>query len=454
MNPIEERVLKKITPTEEERRKEEAFAQKIIQKIKKIEPETKAVLAGSLSRNTHLKNTNDIDLFVLFNKNIPRKEFEVRGLSVGKKIFKGHKWEKAYSEHPYIRGTINGFNVEIVPSYAVEKAEFLQSSVDRSPFHTEYLKKNLKEEQKKDVRLLRQFLKGINAYGAELKTNSMPGYVVELLILKYGSFEKTLKKISQWKKNEIITFGKADEIEIRKRFESPLVVIDPVDSKRNVASALSLNQMARLVAAAREYLKKPSEKFFFVHKRRKLKLNKVRELLKKTELIALEMSYPKELSDIVWGQLKKFRKKIAKTAEEKDFHIIRATEWTDEEKRMIVLLELETLALQKTKKLVGPEVFEEVHGEKFLNAHTKRISGPRIENGRWVIEVERKITTAKQYIKEFIKKTRKEGNKSVERGIKKKTKILNEEELIELYKKDKGFCEFFSDYLRGKEIFL
>ncbi len=127
-------VLKKIEPSEKELKAEENIAKEIIAKIKKINGKhVDVILAGSIARQTHLKNDRDIDIFVMFPEHIEREEFEKEGLRIGKLVFKGHKWEKAYSEHPYIRGNIRGFDVEIVPSYKVKNSEEIKSAVDRTP---------------------------------------------------------------------------------------------------------------------------------------------------------------------------------------------------------------------------------------------------------------------------------------------------------------------------------
>ena len=189
-----EKVAKRITPTKRERAEQQKVAIEVIKKIKEMEGKhVDVVLCGSNARDTHLKGDNDLDIFVLFPEKLSREEFEKEGLRIGKKVFRGKKWEKAFSEHPYIRGKIEGFDVEIVPSYKVPSAELLQSSVDRSPFHNQYLKKRLKQKHMREARLLRKFLKGIDAYGADTKAGSVPGYVVELLTLQNGSFLKTVK---------------------------------------------------------------------------------------------------------------------------------------------------------------------------------------------------------------------------------------------------------------------
>ncbi len=455
MAQILSKILKKISPGKKEIEGELGFADSLIEKIKSFEGEhADVVLAGSLARDTHLKGDRDIDIFVLFPEKLGRKDFEREGLRIGKKIFRGHTWVKAYSEHPYIRGVIDGFNVEIVPSYKVEKAEMLKSSVDRSPFHAEYVRGKLKDGQKDEVRLLRQFLKGIGAYGADLRMSSVPGYVVELLIIKYGSFEKALKGISNWGRNEVIDLenylGKTEAV---KNFDSPLIVVDPVDRNRNVAAALSLNQFSRIVAASRAFLEKPSEKFFFPRKEKPWSVKKVKEILGKKELLAVEIGYPKVLEDILWGQIRRLRKKIVSQLEGEDFMVIRSEEWLEEGKRMLIVIELESLILQRAAVKVGPEVTDKDNSERFLDAHKKVVAGPRIEKGRWVLEVERKYGDARNFISDFIKKLKKAEKENVRKALRKRAVVLDEKGIVELYKRNKGFREFLTVYLKGKEEF-
>ena len=452
-----EKVAKRITPTKKEIKEKQKVASEIIKKIKGMEGKhVDVMLCGSNARGTELRGDNDLDIFVLFPEKLSREEFEKEGLRIGKNVFRGKKWEKAFSEHPYIRGQIKGFDVEIVPSYKVASAELLQSSVDRSPFHNRYLKKNLKEKHKKEVRLLRQFLKGIDAYGADTKASSVPGYVVELLILQNGSFLKTLKEISKWKKGEVIDLEKYwKEKEARKKFkDAALIVIDPVDRNRNVAAALSLNQFSRIVAASRAFLRKPSEKFFFGTKRKPWSVEKLKKMLEKKELVAVKIGYPKgALPDIIWGQIQRLAKKTEKQLQLNDFKVLRSEAWTDEKKIIAMVFEVESCVLQKTKRKEGPFVTDEKNSKAFLEKHSKPVAGPRIEEGRWVVEVQRKHTSIEKFLQDFLKKEKKAEKELMRKAINKGSKVMREQKIIELYKKNKDFARFLTTYLIGKEEF-
>jgi len=457
MNKLLQEILEKTIPGAKEKKEEKTLAKKIISQIMAMEgPQIQVVWAGSSARDTHLKGDRDLDIFVLFPKKLSRKEFEKHGLRIGKRIFKGHKWEEAYSEHPYIRGNIKGFDVEIVPSYKITDSSKKMSSVDRSVFHNKYLKKKLSEKHRKEIRLLRQFLKGIGCYGAEIKTCSVPGYVAELLILKHRTFSKAIKAISNWKQGHVIDIAKQlSKKQAQRKFDAPLIVVDPVDRNRNVAAALSEQQFNRLIVAANAFLKKPSKKFFFPEKIESYSLSKVQGILKKKELIGIEIAYPKKaLADIVWGQIKRVRDKISRQLEVHDFEVNQAEAWTDEIKTIIFLFELESLNLQRAKKIWGPPASMEEHSQRFLKKHKKVLSGPRIEKKRWVIEIEREFVSAERFLRKYMKKISKEEQGNMQKAIRQKTVILHESNMLKLYGKNKEFAEFFTCYLRGKESFL
>ncbi|MBI4043944.1 MAG: CCA tRNA nucleotidyltransferase [Candidatus Diapherotrites archaeon] len=450
-------VLEKIKPSEREVESELAFANALLDQIRKTKgPHIHTVLAGSLARNTHLKNDRDIDLFVLYPKNLERSAFEKEGLQLGKKIFAKNKYEIAYSEHPYVRGIIQGYEVEIVPSYHVENANELKSAVDRSPLHVQYLLGALNSKKCDEVRLFKQFLKGINAYGADTKFNSLPGYATELLIIHYGSFNALLEGMRAWRMQECIDIKNhyKNPGEALKKFNAPLVIVDPTDANRNVAAALSFNQYCRMIAAAHAFMKKPSKAFFFGKKEKPWPLRRVQNALNTKELIALQLQYPKNvLPDIVWGQTRRMGKKIRTALEQNDFRPVRNAEWTDEKKMIVLLFELESLELEKTRIRKGPFVTDPASTQRFLNAHKKPLGGPRIEEGRWVIETPRAHTHARTFMEHYLPALKATEKPEMKKALQ-HARILDEPALQRLYKKSKAFQPFFTHYLDGKEKFL
>ncbi|EHK02130.1 tRNA CCA-pyrophosphorylase, partial [Candidatus Haloredivivus sp. G17] len=101
------------------------------------------------------------------------------------------------------KGEIKGHEVEIVPCYDTDP-ENIQSAVDRTPHHTRWAKNNLDSQQRKDVVALKVFLDAQGLYGSSLEIQGFSGYLCEILIAYYGSFEKLIEKASQWQKEERI----------------------------------------------------------------------------------------------------------------------------------------------------------------------------------------------------------------------------------------------------------
>jgi tRNA nucleotidyltransferase (CCA-adding enzyme) len=455
---ILKKVLKKITPEKKQEKKQLEFAKKLIEKIKATKgPHVDAELVGSAARGTHLAGDNDLDIFVFYPPEIPREKFENHGIALGKQIFKRHEWELAYSEHPYVRGIISGYKVEIIPTYKIDTPTLMKSAVDRSPFHNNYLKEKLTPQLCNETRLLKQFMKGIKCYGADLSMNSFPGYVAELLIIKYGSFIDTLKAASNWKKNQVIDIENAytEEEAIKKFGSHHFIIIDPVDINRNVAAALSEQQYARFISASRKFLEKPSYKFFFQNKHKPWHKKRLKKYLDKTEIVAIKFKYPKKvIEDQMWGQLKKLAKKITAMAKEQEFNVKRHGEWLKKDDIMIIILEVESKKLQKARIRTGPEVFDAENSKAFLETHKKPFSGPRIENTRWVVEIERKYTNIEDYITKLLEKFKKEEKEDLRKAITKGTKIMNEKEITKLYTANNEFSKFLTTFLKGKEEFL
>ena len=89
-------------------------------------------------------------------------------------------------------------------------------------------------------------------------TEGFSGYLCELLVLHYGGFAPLLRAASEWGPHLKIDI----EHHAAKEFDEPLIVIDPVDPRRNVAAAVSIDRMAEFVELARGDCEAPSETFF------------------------------------------------------------------------------------------------------------------------------------------------------------------------------------------------
>src|ERR687886_752315 len=198
------------------------------------------VFGGSYAKGTWLTGDADIDIFIKIDPSLNTNEFEELGKQIGLQSLKRYRPYLRYSDHPFVEAFVNGVRVNIVPCYNVEKGKW-KSAADRSPFHTMYVIDNLDEDKRNQVRLLKKFLKGSGVYGAEIATSGFSGYVAEVLVLKFGSFRTVLEEfsnISRREKKHVISIEKPDQ-DIVKTFNSHLVIIDPVDTRRNLGAAIS-----------------------------------------------------------------------------------------------------------------------------------------------------------------------------------------------------------------------
>jgi tRNA nucleotidyltransferase (CCA-adding enzyme) len=396
---IEDRVLKRIVPTEsEEERLREVVSilKKMLQsEIENLGIEAYPILVGSVAKGTHLKNP-EIDMFVCFPPSTSRSDLEKHGLTLGEYVLDNA--EQHFAEHPYLAGEFEGFETEIVPCYDVKDPRKKMSAVDRTPFHTAYVKENLKKGQNNEVRLLKRFAKGTGVYGAEAKVQGFSGYLCELLVLKYGTFQKVLKGASKWRKGTVIELGK----KAMKKFREPLVFIDPVDAGRNVASALSLDQLGRFIHLSKSYLDNPKMSYFFPPKRKMPTKQTVQKKMaaRGTDVLAVVLRKPDVVDDILYPQVWKAEKSVKGLCEKYEFKVHDICAQVVEEE-IVILVELVAAELPAVRKHMGPSPWLQ-NADDFVQkwkGSRKRIAGPYVENGRLFFDLKREFREAKFLIR-------------------------------------------------------
>ena len=323
----------------------------------------------------------DIDIFLRFPKDLGKDKLKNLGIEIGKSIIPDGFAK--YAEHPYWRGIYNGFEVDIVPCYKISSPEEKISAVDRTPFHTEYIKKILKDEQKDEIRLLKAFLKGIGIYGAEAKIHGFSGYLSELLILKYGNFENVLANVARWRKRVYLYIG-----ERGKRFKDPVVFIDPVDPNRNAASAVSEESKSLFIHASRSYVNEPSTNFFFPNPIVPLSSEIIKEKIDErgTFFYVFEFPKPNIIDDNLYPQINRTMEALAKIL--KDFGVI-STFYIVQDSKVYFIIELAKNNLPRVKIHEGPPVWHQ-NSKNFIERwRNKALRGPYIKGYRFFVEVER-----------------------------------------------------------------
>lgn len=394
--PIEENVLARIRPSTEERDQICGVAGRILGAINSG-GQAQGMIVGSIARNTWVSGEHDIDVFLLFSPALSREALEQQGMALARRVAAQFtdRFSEKYAEHPYICAMIDGVDVDLVPCYAVESAGAIQSAVDRTPFHTRYITDKI-NGLIDDVLLLKQFARTGGIYGSDQMTEGFSGYLCELLVLYYGGFTSLLQAASAWRPGILVDI----EHHAAKKFDEPLVVIDPVDPKRNVAAAVSLDRMAEFIELARGYLETPSERFFMPLVPGTVSQEDLGTLLKErgTALFAITFATPPHIEEIVVPQLKRSMIAIREHLDRNGFVVHHAHYRMDPTKCMI-LFELQTRELPSVRTHIGPPLWNPVNAEKFREKHiSSPLPGPFIENGRYEVEVPREYTKAQDLL--------------------------------------------------------
>ncbi|NPA86695.1 MAG: CCA tRNA nucleotidyltransferase [Candidatus Diapherotrites archaeon] len=448
MEELLREVLERIRPSEEENERLRRAMEKVRNILEGLKEElgfVDVVFAGSAARDTHLRGSSDVDVFILFPKDVEPGRFE----EVIKKLREVMGGELLYAQHPYLRTRVDGVDVEIVPAYKIEPGERILSATDRTPLHNEYVKRKLRPEQRDQVRLLKAFMKGIGVYGAEIKVEGFSGYLCELLVIHYGSFLDVLRAASEWRWGEYIDIEGKGKVRERR----PLVVVDPVDPHRNVAHSVSRESMGKFIVAAREFLKSPSLKFFFP-RRPLLSPAEIKNIMdeRRSRIVGVFLKYPEEAApDNVWGQLKKLGRRLRKKMEQKDNFVIQHGVWTDEKNLVAVLLEVGGRYTARIHLREGPPVTDRENSERFLEKHRDDPYGPFIIDGRLYAFyfVEEKSLLVELF--ESMEEIAREESVGGELGevIKEGFDVVEGRGILR-YAKHEGFRSFLSDFLVRK----
>ncbi|MBI3640002.1 MAG: CCA tRNA nucleotidyltransferase [Thaumarchaeota archaeon] len=346
-------------------------------------------IGGSYAKGTWLQGEVDLDIFVKLKKDTDEKTFESVGKKIGFDALKKFKPYVRYSDHPYVEASVKGTLVNVVPCYDVEAGQW-KSAADRSSFHTKFILESLDQAKKDEVRLLKKFLTAMDIYGAEIAKEGFGGYVAEVLVLHYESFLGVLEAASNFVQNQIIGTP-------TKKFETPLVIIDPIDSNRNLGTAISAESVGKFVLSARSFLKKPSLSFF--------KPNPLRPNRKNLDsTIIIKFNYKPRSPDIIWGQIKRATTAISGQLELAGFDVLRKSSVTDEKSEAAMIFLLRLPKIEKFMIKNGPEVLRKKESESFIAKNHKNKLLWVNESGKILSLQDRPFHDAKLFLNNLLKK--------------------------------------------------
>ncbi len=363
----------------------------LVQKeIKKFPEVTGLEFGGSFAKGTWLSKDADIDIFIRFKKSTSEEKFEKISKKIGFESLKKYSPYVRYSEHPYVEAKIRNTKINIVPFYDVKIGQW-KSAADRSPFHTKFMKKSLTSKMRNEVRILKTFFKSNEIYGAEIAKQGFSGYVSEVLVIRFGSFENVIKSISKIKENQII--GKTS-----KKFKTSIVIIDPIDNNRNLAAAISDESLGKFILASLAFKEKPALKFF---NNKKLIISKKHW----ENLLVIKFNFKIRSPDIIWGQIKRATSSLSTQLELGGFNVLRSKPYTDQQKEVYLFFLLESVKIPKIYPKNGPEFFRVNSSKSFISKNLVKTELMWIGDNRKIISLEkRKHTETIKFMTEFLKK--------------------------------------------------
>lgn len=420
-------------------------------------------LDGSVAKDTWVRGYEEADIFMRVPTELTKEQLKQICLPVAKRALRPNKPIERFAEHPYVESVVKysagNLRVNIVPCYNVQKGDW-HSATDRTPFHTEYVLQHLSPEQHDEVRLLKAFLRGIGAYGADIKTGGFSGMMCETLIISHGSFGNVLKDFVEWDEDRYIDVEKNYEgrtNEIRKIFRESLVVIDPVDKGRNLGAAVRPSQLWNFVAASRRFQERPAVSFFFEPRVKPLRNSEFRRQMtaRRSSILGVSIGRIDVVVDILWSQLYKTQRALVNLLELNDFPVMQSATWSDEHALSVLLFELESSSVPSPKKHFGPPLSRREESASFLSKHARKdgtVAGPWIERDRWAIMKRRALTSSK----ELLRATIQSGGTGVGvapliiRAFKKDAKVYEGDELLRLMSANRDFASFMRTFLAGR----
>lgn len=359
-----EKVLEKMKKRVALSQKEDSNIKSTIKDFKsKIEPilsekkiNANIFVGGSVGKGANLPGLHDIDIFVRFKED---GELSETLQDVLDSCFK--KVVRLNGSRDYFKVELNGFEVEVIPVLYITRPNQAKNITDHSPFHVNWSKrksKNLIE----DVKLSKQFFRGIGAYGAESWIGGFSGHVIEILTVNYGGFKKLLAAISKWEATAFADVEKyyPNEKDARlsiskSKQESPLLVIDPVDKERNAAAAVTREKYDFLKAEVEIFLKKPVVTAF---DETIITKDDIKKLVKKNKLYLFSAKPESPKLDASGAKMLNHYKKISRMFTENNFELIDSGFFWDKKNDGLIWFILNPKELSKKHILKGPPTYE------------------------------------------------------------------------------------------------
>jgi tRNA nucleotidyltransferase (CCA-adding enzyme) len=385
MKKVLAEALEVVKPSEEERNDVSDRVKSFMKKLKK-HTGVQFQLGGSGAKGTWTKGIKDADVYAKFSLSMYKdKSAEIS--DVLEKLIKVKGVKRLHGSRDYYQVRVDGFLFEIIPIMNITNADQALNITDISPLHTKYVIKNKKYQD--DIILAKAFFKANGIYGAESYIKGMSGYVIEVLVIHYGGFEKFVRACAKWGEKVVLDpkkYHKNVLLEVNKsKLDSPLILIDPVERGRNAAAAVGEEKFADLVSVCKKFVKKAKSDYF---------IPQIFSLDKVKGDIVLEVSAKSGKQDVVGSKLLKVFEYVDKRLD--DFSPKGEWHWDG---KAWMWWKLKHVKLSEYEERIGPPVKIEHAVKKFKKKYRKAF----VKKGRMYAKVKRDERDVKDIVNAVIR---------------------------------------------------
>lgn len=386
-------------------------------------------------KQTQLRNDFDIDIFIGLDYKLYEPKYEGLSKNKLKKISKKdflhlcNNWilkslileefkdpGLSYAEHPYVTVDFVSYekNLKIkldIVLYFDLPLDYIQkngpiTAVDRSPWHGRFVMDNLSKDQKDEVRLLKQFFKCCHSYGdkSAVGKGGFIGYSAELLIYRYKTTQKVFENFHDLDDIPIDYFNRnMSELRKKPHFQNDyLIITDPVDKNRNVASAISERAYKYCNQKVKDFFKNPDDSFFRISQIPEAEVSKLDDFY----IVEIKSKDDDEVHyTINRDKLYSLGDRLKSTGENELSHKTRFGNIIFElyfegplrEYNLAIFCEKPIISESYMRR--GPPVQEKKHVDKFKQKNPNYIE----KDGFLWVETKRKFIDFLEYVKDFIK---------------------------------------------------
>lgn len=386
-------VINKITPSKKEREQVDSLIKNFFKKLKLKDaiPE----IGGSMAKDTWLSGDYDIDVFVKF----PYKMYKNKDISKElQNRLKNIKYEVLHGSRDYLQIKQGKFLFELIPVISINHSSKHLNITDVSPLHAKFVKEFNKNPEQ--IRLAKAFLKANNLYGAESYIKGFSGYITELLVINYGSFQNLIKAASRWKQTTIIDmsnhYKSKEEIlkNLNKDKITNLILIDPVQPERNAGTALSEEKYLEFIETCKSYLRNPSNEFFEL---KEFNIKKLKEKKNKNKLVMFTIKALDGKPDVVGSKILKVFNYIKNKISEEGYKVLEGKWQWKEEALLYYIVKDEKLS---DKILHYGPFKKDIENVKNFKKKWKKVY---FDNERAYTKIKRKYKTINAFNKQFLK---------------------------------------------------